>query len=275
MLQATAIRFARGERLVLDMVDLTAHTGEVVGVIGPNGSGKTTLLRTLFAALNPLGGAVVVDGSPLESLSRREVAQRVAVVAQEGDPEIPITVSELVMLGRLPHRAALARPKDSDRAIVSDALASVGAGHLADVRVRALSGGEKQRVLIARALAQQAGHLLLDEPTNHLDIRFQHDTLRLVRSLPATTVLVLHDLNLAAAYCDSLVLLDHGRVVSSGPASQVLTPATLEPVYGIGVRRIESDGQLHLMFAPAPPVPPDGSNPVPIRSNRKEVPCPH
>jgi iron complex transport system ATP-binding protein len=130
---------------------------------------------------------------------------------------------------------------------VSDALAAVGLEELATRDVAVLSGGERQRALIARALAQQTGHVLLDEPTNHLDIRFQHEVLRLVRELPGAAV-VLHDLNLAARYCDRIMVLDHGRTVASGTPSEVLTPEILEPVYGVRVKRVEIDGELHLLL---------------------------
>ncbi|SDD85286.1 ABC transporter ATP-binding protein [Auraticoccus monumenti] len=252
MLHASGIHLARGGRTVLHDVDLTARTGQVVGVIGPNGSGKTTLLRTLYDALTPQAGAVVVDGTPVRDLSRQEVARRVAVVAQEPESELPITVLETVMLGRLPHRPALARPRPGDHAAAHAALDHVRARHLAGRLVSRLSGGERQRVLVARAIAQDAGHLLLDEPTNHLDIRFQHEILQLVRGLAATTVVTLHDLNLAAHYCDAVLLLDAGRVVAAGPPAEVLAPAVLAPVYGVAVHRTELDGRLHLLFSPDP-----------------------
>ena len=177
MLQAHQIRFDRGDRVILDAVDLTARTGQTVGVLGPNGSGKTTLIRTLYDALRPRTGRVDLDGTPVHGLTRPEIARRVAVVAQEPESELPITVAETVMLGRLPHRPALARPRPADHAAVRAALDHVQARHLAHQLISRLSGGERQRVLIARAIAQDAGHLLLDEPTNHLDIRFQHETL--------------------------------------------------------------------------------------------------
>ncbi len=248
MIDARGLRFARGDRVVVDAVDLVAEPGRVVGIVGPNGSGKTTLLRLLYAALAPLEGEVLIDRDELARLGRREVARRIAVVTQEPDPELPISVAESVLLGRLPHRSALARPSRQDRAVVTACLQRVGAEQLAQRAVTSLSGGERQRVLIARALAQDAAQLLLDEPTNHLDIRYQHETLRLVRELGRTTVVVLHDLNLAAAYCDTLVLLDQGRVVASGGVGEVLVPEVIEPVYGIRVERIDRNDRVHLIF---------------------------
>ncbi|OQO93612.1 histidinol phosphatase [Saccharomonospora piscinae] len=250
MITAEDVVFAYGDTLVLDGVRVTAERGQVVGLIGPNGSGKTTLLRTLYAALTPRAGLVSLDDSPLGTVPQRELARRLAVVVQEGSGELPLTVAETVLLGRSPHLGTFQRHSLQDYRIAAAALSRVGVRDLADRVFAGLSGGEKQRVLIARALAQQADHLLLDEPTNHLDIRYQHEILQLVRTLDVTTVVVLHDLNLAARYCDEVVLLDHGAVQATGTPATVLCPEVLEPVYGIGVRRVSTDGELHLLFRP-------------------------
>jgi iron complex transport system ATP-binding protein len=165
-----------------------------------------------------------------------------------------MTVAEMVLLGRGPHLATFQRTRSQDHAIAARALERVGAAHLAQRPFAGLSGGERQRVLIARALTQESTHLLLDEPTNHLDVRYQHEVLGLVADLAhdlhTTTVVVLHDLNLAARYCDDVVLLGDGGVAAAGAAADVLVPDLLEPVYGIGVERIEAGGQLHLLFHP-------------------------
>lgn len=252
MITARDVSFAYDDALVLDGVRLSARPGQVVGLIGPNGSGKTTLLQTLYAALTPRAGLVTVDDTPVTALGTAEVARRLAVVAQESPPELPVTVAEMVLLGRSPHRSLFQGYDTSDHRIAAAALSRVGARELADRSFASLSGGEKQRVLIARTLAQQADHLLLDEPTNHLDIRYQHSVLTLVRSLPVTTVVVLHDLNLAARYCDHLVLLDNGTVASSGPTDTVLVPEVLEPVYGVTVRRLTEPDCVQLIFSPTP-----------------------
>lgn len=251
MITAADVTFAYDGTPALDGVDLTAPPGQVVGLIGPNGSGKTTLLRTLYAALHPRAGLIRLDDTPVGSLQPREVARRAAVVVQEPASDIPITAAEMVLLGRSPHRSAPQRYTDEDHRIAAAALRRVGARHLADRAHAALSGGEKQRVLIARSLAQNTDHLLLDEPTNHLDVRYQHDILGLVRTLGVTTIAVLHDLNLAARYCDHLVLLDAGRVVATGTPHTVLTPEVLDPVYHIRVRRlVDDDGTIQLLFRP-------------------------
>ena len=253
MISAAHITFAYNSTPVLAEVELAARAGEVMGLIGPNGSGKTTLLRILYAALKPHAGLVDIDAVPVTSLSARDIARRVAVVAQEPPSELPLSVADMVLLGRSPQRSALARYTVEDHRLAAAALHRVGARTLAKRSYATLSGGEKQRVLIARTLAQEADHLLLDEPTNHLDIRYQHEILHLVRGLRVTTVVVLHDLNLAARYCDRLVLLDRGTVAACGPTADVLTPQLLEPVYGIAVRRLQDDDAIQLIFN-RPPV---------------------
>lgn len=250
MITGTGITFSYAGDLVLDAVDLVVEQGSTVGLIGPNGSGKSTLLRTIYRALRPHSGVVGIDDIPVEALRGRALAARLAVVAQEAPPETPATVTDTVLLGRAPWTHALRGYSRADRIAAAAALERVGARHLADRPVTQLSGGERQRVLIARALAQRAGHLLLDEPTNHLDIGYQHELLGLVRELTATTLVVLHDLNLAARYCDTLVLLHRGRVAAAGPVDRVLTPEIIEPVYGVRVQRSTAFGETQLLFGP-------------------------
>ncbi|MEV6815757.1 ABC transporter ATP-binding protein [Micromonospora sp. NPDC051296] len=250
MIQASGVSWRYGANPVIDGISVTARPGRVLGLIGPNGSGKTTLLRLLYGALRSGTGQVLVDGDDLSGLPSREAARRLAVVVQETGGETALTVAELVLLGRGPHLSTFQRTGPADHAIAARCLARVGATHLGARAFGRLSGGERQRVLIARALAQQATHLLLDEPTNHLDIRYQHEILHLVRNLDTCAIVVLHDLNLAARYCDDLVLLGRGGVVAAGTTDEVLDPAVLEPVYGIGIQRLELDGAIHLLFHP-------------------------
>ncbi len=255
MLKADEISFAYDGGLVLEGAGMVVGDGEVVGLIGPNGSGKTTFLRILYAALRPRTGAVMVDDVSVAALAPRDVARRLSVVIQEGSGDLPLTVSELVILGRSPHLGSFERYKAEDYRLAAAALHRVGARHLADRAFAFLSGGEKQRVLIAKALAQGCRHLLLDEPTNHLDIRYQHEVLSLIRSIGTTSVVVLHDLNLASRYCDRLVLLQKGRVVATGTCDEVLRPEVLEPVYEIGVRCIDDHDGRQLLFRPLSAVP--------------------
>lgn len=231
-----------GARRILDGVDLTISDHGMLGIVGPNGSGKTTLIRALFGALRPAGGVVLIDDRPLPTFSRPDIARRVAVVVQESPTSLPMTVAESVLLGRLPH------PGTPEEAAVSEALHRVDCAHLAQRPVSELSGGERQRVLIARALAQDTSHLLLDEPTNHLDIRYQHEILGLLRSLDIGVGVVLHDLNLAARYCDRIAIVDEGRISALGAPTDVLTPDILEPIYHVGVERLELPDGPHLVF---------------------------
>nr|WP_221208511.1 ABC transporter ATP-binding protein [Nocardioides albus] len=241
-----------GATTILEDIDVASHEGRVLGLIGPNGSGKTTLLRLLYGALHG-NGTIEIDGDDLTALPAKEVARRLAVVVQESgttDQNFSgaLTAGEMVLLGRTPHLSAFARAGERDLEIAAECLERVGGTHLGPRSFAALSGGERQRVLIARALAQEATHLLLDEPTNHLDIRYQHEILALVRKLGTTAIVVLHDLNLAARYCDDLVLLDRRRVAARGTVDEVLRPEILEPVYDIGIERLELREEIHLLF---------------------------
>ncbi|WP_144791767.1 ABC transporter ATP-binding protein [Kocuria palustris] len=254
MIEASQLTCSYGGVLAVDGVDVATAPGRVVGLIGPNGSGKSTVLRLLHGRLRPRSGSVRVDGVELSRMSARDVARSIAVVAQEQEAAVDLSAAEMVLLGRLPRRSrgglgGLGGWSAADRAAAQTALERVGLLPMAGRPLSALSGGEQRRVMIARAMAQETDHLLLDEPTNHLDIRYQHEVLATVRSLARTSIVVLHDLNLAARYCDELVLLDGGRVAAAGAPQDVLRPEILEPVYGIGVRRL-ADEQIHLAFGP-------------------------
>ncbi len=220
-------------RHIVDGASIALARGECVGLIGPNGSGKSSLLRMLYRVLPPTHGRVLLLGQDVADIEARAFARQVAVLVQESAPAFDTRVAELVMLGRIPHQAGWARDSAQDQAIVREALRQVGAGALADRSLAELSGGEKQRVLLARALAQQPQVLLLDEPTNHLDIRYQLEVMGLLRRQRLSSIVALHDLNIAAHYCDRLVLLDQGRIVAEGEPAQVLTPARLQQVYGV------------------------------------------
>ncbi len=216
---------------------LVVEAGEFVGLVGPNGCGKSTLLRSIYRALRPAAGLISLDGDDLWRLPAKEAARRVAVVTQEGPSDLDFTVEEVVALGRTPHKRPLDRDTGTDREICADALERVD---LTDARQRSyatLSGGEKQRVQIARALAQRSHLHLLDEPTNHLDIRYQLEILRLVRGLGQATLAAIHDLNLAAQYCDRIYVMAAGRLVASGPPEEVLTPERIAECFGVRAHR--------------------------------------
>ncbi|MEU2433742.1 ABC transporter ATP-binding protein [Streptomyces sp. NPDC007861] len=220
-------------RTLVDRVSLDVAPGEVVGLVGPNGAGKSTLLRTVYRALRPTSGRVLLDGEDVRRMSGKSLARRLAAVLQEPAGEFELSVHDVVAMGRTPHKRAFEGDGADDRAIIMGALAELDAAGLAHAPFSRLSGGEKQRVLIARALAQRAGTMVLDEPTNHLDLRHQLDTLRLVRGLGVTAVVALHDLNLAAAFCDRICVLNGGRAVATGTPAEVLTHTLLADVYRV------------------------------------------
>jgi iron complex transport system ATP-binding protein len=221
---------------VLRDVSLQARQGEVVALVGPNGAGKSTLLRVATHVLSPRRGRVTLGGDDLTRLSRKAIAQRVAVVPQQMEVPFGLTVRELVGLGRTPHLGWLGGAGREDRLAVEWALELTSAASLAERFADELSGGERQRVMLARALAQQPRLLLLDEPTANLDLHHQVISLDVVRGLAReqglAVMAAIHDLQLAALYCDRVVVLQQGSVVSSGAPEEVLTAAVLWPVFG-------------------------------------------
>jgi iron complex transport system ATP-binding protein len=221
----------KGQTLLRD-VSLTIAAGETLGVVGPNGSGKSTLLRLLSGILTPTHGEVHLDGQAMTEMQRRDVARVLAVVEQQAETSDSIRVLDAVELGRTPWLSALAPWSKADDQIVRQALDDVGLLHLRDRVWQTLSGGERQRAHIARALAQRPRILLLDEPTNHLDIHHQLTILGLIRALPITTVIALHDLN-QALECDRVAVMENGRLAALGAPAQVLTPERLRTTFGV------------------------------------------
>ncbi len=248
-IQVQRVSWSAGEKCIVDTVDLTAQNGEFIGVIGPNGSGKSTLLRLIYRFYRPQIGMVSLNERDVWSMIAKEMARYTAVVAQERPTDFDFMVDEIVMMGRTPHKGLFDPDTVEDDQIIEDALRRVGMLAFSRRNFHTLSGGEKQRVLVARALAQQARVLILDEPTNHLDIRYQIEILELVKSLGVTTIAALHDLNLAARYCDRLYLLRSGKVVAEGTPRSVLTPSTIADVYGV-VAEVEQrqNGRLYIIF---------------------------
>lgn len=240
-LQARDVSWQAGGALIVDQVSLTPDPGSTVGLLGPNGSGKSTLLRLLAGVRSPTAGVVTLDGQPVNQMSRRRISQRLAVVDQHAETDVDVTVADVIALGRIPHRLPWSAPSPADDEAIAEAVAFTGLEPMLDRSWHTLSGGEQQRVQIARALAQQPRELLLDEPTNHLDVRHQLEILALVARIPVTSVIALHDLNLAAVYCDQLVVLQHGRAVAAGTPHQVLTSELISQVYGVQAQ-VDLDG---------------------------------
>lgn len=246
-LELKGIAASLGGRPVLRGVDLAVGPGETVGLVGPNGAGKTTLLRVASRVLAPDAGEARFDGRPLAAYGRRELSRQIAVVPQDTAIPFPFRAGELVVMGRVPHQSLVGFDSEGDVALGRAALDRVGIGDLADRSVFELSGGERQLVAFARALAQDPALLLLDEPTAFLDLRHRVDVLRIVRERAEagrSALVVSHDLNLAARTCDRLVLLQGGVIAASGTPGEVLRADVLADAYGIEAEiLIASDGR--------------------------------
>ncbi len=252
-IRTDALHAMLGGTEILHGIDFTAGDRSLVGVIGPNGSGKSTLLKCIYRVLKPSEGAVFVDGQPLSEYRVRDSAKKIAVLAQHNFYNFEFTVQDVVLMGRAPHKRALERDSAADFKIVHEAMERVGVAPLRDRLFSTLSGGEQQRVLLARALAQQTPCLILDEPTNHLDIKYQLELLDLVRSLDRTVIAAIHDLNIAAMYCDTIFVMQSGRIVAAGAPRDVLTRSLIRSVYEVDADVFtDSDGLLRVLFYPQP-----------------------
>ena len=234
-LEVDKVSFQYLQGFSLHEVSLDIPTGSFLALIGPNGSGKTTLLRLMSKTLKPDTGSILLEGNSLQDFSSLELARKVAVIASEQHFDFPFLVRDVVSMGRFPHQARLERTSQRDRQIVDESLQMTQTEHLADRPVSSLSSGERQRVLVARALAQTPSILMLDEPTAHLDISHQIGTFRLLRQLNRsrgmTIITVLHDLTAAAVFCPKVVLLHQGRLIKQGSPSEVITPETILETY--------------------------------------------
>ncbi|MGX1740045.1 ABC transporter ATP-binding protein [Bosea sp. NPDC055353] len=247
---ASGITVSLGGKPILQEVDAEVRPGELLGLIGPNGAGKTTLLRVLAALLAPNRGRVDYDGATARERGRAALARRVAFLAQGGEAPAALSVEALVGLGRLPHRRPFAELGDADRQAVARALARCDVAGFVGRSVGTLSGGERRRVLLARALAVEAPYLLADEPLAGLDPQHQLDTLQLLRRISRDgtgVVVVLHDLTLAARFCDRLLLLDHGRRIADGAPTEVVDDVRLAQVFGIHALRGAHAGEPFLL----------------------------
>ena len=254
---AQSISFSVEATKLLDRVDIRAERGQFVGLIGPNGAGKSTLLRAISNVLSYQEGAVSLHGEELKSLSARRVAELLALVPQIAPYTQGFTAFELVLMGRYPHLGRFRVEGAADDRIARDAMRLTETEDFSSRTMETLSGGERQRVFLARAVAQQPQVLLLDEPTSNLDVLHQLKILTLVRELVdggLTAIAAIHDLNLAARFCDRLVLLAEGRVVTDGSAQDVLTPETIASAFGVesAIYREPATGALAVsLIAPA------------------------
>ncbi|MDW5316127.1 ABC transporter ATP-binding protein [Rhizobium sp. PL01] len=253
-LSAHNVSWSAGGVTILQDVSLDVAPGEFLGIVGPNGSGKTSLMSLLSGIRKPRSGEVLLDGQRLQTLGRREIAQRIALVEQQAETAERITARQAVELGRTPHLGPLSAWSGKDDAIVDEAIRNVDMERFAKRWWHTLSGGERQRLHIARALAQQPSILLLDEPTNHLDIGHQIGLLHLVKEQNLTVVAALHDLNHAAMFCDRIAVMKSGMLVALGSPRQVLEAQRIKSVFGIDADiEHEGDAGCHIRYRPPGP----------------------
>lgn len=247
-LAANGVSVERGGVRAVTDASLRIEEGEKLALLGPNGSGKTSLLRVLAGLAPPARGEVRIRGRDTRSLPDRERARLAASLGQDEQTELPFTAREVLLLGRSAGLPDWRPIRPSDHASVERLAEEWGLSRLLDRPLQRMSGGERRRVLIARAFAQDAGIVLLDEPTNHLDLRHQHELLARIAASPLTAVLALHELDLACAYCTRAVLLSEGRVLADGTPEEVLAPERIRRVYGVRAHRAEIAGRTRLLI---------------------------
>ncbi|MER2030592.1 MAG: heme ABC transporter ATP-binding protein [Solibacillus sp.] len=250
MIQLHHVEYSVDDKEILKNISLEIIEGNFIGIIGPNGSGKSTMLKILYRHLKQSSGKVTLHEQEVWDISPKKLARQMAVVSQESTVLFDFTVRDLVMMGRTPYKGWLSSDNSEDMSIVDRSMELANVAHLANRTLSNLSGGEKKRVMLARALAQQASILVLDEPTNHLDIEHQLHLMDLVKDLPITIIAALHDLNLAAAYCDDLIVMKDGTLHIQGSPESVLTTEMLKEVFNIhaGVSRNPFTEKMHLFF---------------------------
>lgn len=236
-LEVNNVHYSYHEYEVLKGLSFEASGGEILGILGKNGCGKTTLMKCITAHLKPKLGSITIDGDDVSCIPRRQLAKNMAIVAQSASLNFPFTVLETVMMGRYPDSELFQDPSDEEMELISRSMKATGILNYAERSVNELSGGEKQRVLISRALVQDPKILLLDEPTLHLDLNHQFGLMELIVRLSKENgilvVIVTHDVALAARYCDRILLIDDGQITDSGPAADVITSENLEKVFKI------------------------------------------
>lgn len=252
MIDIDSVGVKLSNKRIVDCASIHVDEGEFVGLIGPNGSGKSTLLKSVYRTLKHDQGEITLGGVPEGEISLRENAKRLSVVAQHNYYNFDFLIEEVVQMGRTPHKDPMEMDNKEDEAIVDDALKLVNMHHMKGRKFSSLSGGEQQRVILARALAQQTPCIVLDEPTNHLDIQYQLEVLDIVKSIGCTALCALHDLNLAAQFCDRIYILKDGRIVGEGRPEDVLTEEMIENVYGVrcSVTRVPETGLLNIAYFP-------------------------
>ncbi len=241
-----------GNNHILKGLDMYVGEKEFVGIIGPNGSGKSTLLRCIYRILKPSMGTIMLNEEDIKSFSIKETAKKIAVVSQHNSYNFEFTVSDMVLMGRSPHKKFMEKENKDDYKIMMNSLEKVGMKDFAHRNFSSLSGGEQQRIILARALAQKTDCLILDEPTNHLDIKYQLQLMDTVRSLGITVVAAIHDLNIAAMYCDKICAIKDGKIIKYGTPKEVLNKEFIKTLYEVDSTITEDTGTglLNIVFKP-------------------------
>lgn len=247
------ITYSINSKLIVDGFDLGVEEGSFVGLVGPNGCGKSTLLKNIYKVYTPDSGKVYIDGKDLSELSSRDTALEMSVMQQENVVEFDMSVYDMVMLGRFAHQKMFGNDMAAERQIVAEAIEEVGLTGYEQRSFLSLSGGEKQRTLVARALVQQAQLIILDEPTNHLDIGYQYQIMTILKNQGLTVFSSIHDLNIASCYCDKIVLMKAGKIVDIGTPWDVLVPEKIKELFGVAAQITvnEATNRPNIVFAPA------------------------
>ena len=247
-IKAENINITLEKNNILKGINIEVDNKEVVGIIGPNGSGKSTLLKCIYRVLKPNDGAILLDEVDIKDMTVKESSKKLAVLSQHNNYNFDFTVKDIVLMGRSPHKKFMERDNKEDYNIVNEALKKVDMLEFKDRCFQSLSGGEQQRVILARALAQQPQCLILDEPTNHLDIKYQLQLMRIVKSLNIEVIAAIHDLNIAAMYCDKIYVLKDGKIVKFGKTNEVLTKKLIKDVYEVDADVIVNQGMVHISY---------------------------
>lgn len=233
LLSVSQLSWQVKDKTILNQLTFSVRQGEFVGIIGPNGAGKSSLLRCLYGVIQPSTGSIIIADKNIQDYSRRQMAQQIAVVLQEPPSRFDIQVKDVIRMGLTPHKSLLSFDTEDDEQAVNQAARKVDLFDKLEQQFNSLSGGEKQRAMIARAIVQRPTILLMDEPTNHLDIRHQLEVLDLAKSMGITVIVSIHDLNLAATFCNRLILLNRGEIVEQGAPAEVLTETNLNQVFAV------------------------------------------
>ena len=248
-LDISSLSFNFGSKNILADIDLSIKDNGIVGIIGPNGSGKSTLLKCIYRVLKPKTGTIFIDGKNINDYPFKETAKKMAVVAQHNDTHFDFNVLEMVLIGRSPHKKFMERDSAEDIELAYKALEQVNMKDFADRNFSSLSGGEKQRIILARALVQNTDCLILDEPTNHLDIKHQLHFMSLAKDLKITVISAIHDLNIAAMYCNKIYALKGGQIIAAGSVNEVITEEVIKTLYDVEAKIIyDEEKKPHVIF---------------------------